>query len=457
MIKKYKKGVTDYKMSSKNDFLKVSSKNDAQRNDAPRNDTTAEVDDECDVLSESSDNDSGVPPRRKFGVLHFIEQPIVKQNKIRYVYPPTAPVYSTTPDDDVSDDVNEVDVDDDGNENDANEVDDDAGDVVNDTANDDAGNDDAGNDNYVANDNYVSNDSMYTSQSDANYSYNDLDEQVSPPKLLPSYYASSQQYPHSTNYRKREIICSNCRKKGHYQRNCKKPIQSFGIIAVQLGNPVKYLLIRRRNSIGYETFLRGRYDNEDQMMKLIERMTESEKVSLATTSFDQLWDDLCVIRDSKFYKHGKKKAKELFEKLPIAELFKDTTSEWKLPAWGLPKGRRYTQETDFQCASREFIEETNFDRAHFRLLFTKPFTELYTGTNGVRYKHTYYLALTSNKAPEPVLSPDNKYQIAEVGDIGWFTLEESLELIRPYNEEKKQVLREASEVIQEYLFPPYHE
>jgi 8-oxo-dGTP pyrophosphatase MutT (NUDIX family) len=256
----------------------------------------------------------------------------------------------------------------------------------------------------------------------------------------------SQSYP-------KDIICSNCRKMGHYQRNCKKPIQSFGIIAVQIGNPLKYLMIRRRNSIGYETFLRGRYDNDDQMYKLIDRMTTQEKEKILTTDFDALWDDLCVIRDSKFYKYGKIRAKEKFENQNIKDLFKDTSSIWDLPSWGFPKGRRYSQkETDIQCATREFIEETNLDREHFRIIFTKPYMEVYTGTNDVRYKHIYYIAIVSKDAPLPIIDPLNQYQCAEIGDIGWFTLEDALELIKPYNEEKKVVLRQADALLKNYVY-----
>lgn len=267
-------------------------------------------------------------------------------------------------------------------------------------------------------------------------------------------------YPRPISYkknynagRKKDIICSNCRKPGHYQRNCKKPIQSFGIVAVQFGKPLRYLLIRRRNSIGYETFLRGRYDNESQMHKLIERMTSNEKEMILNHNFDELWDDLCIIRDSKFYKYGKNKAKEKFERLNIQELFGNTESEWDLPAWGFPKGRRYNQkESDMQCAIREFMEETGMSREHFRLIFTRPYSETYTGTNEIRYKHLYYIAIVSNNAPPPSISPDNKCQQAEVGDIGWFTFEEALNMIKPYNEEKKEVLRQVNKTLEEYMF-----
>jgi 8-oxo-dGTP pyrophosphatase MutT (NUDIX family) len=251
----------------------------------------------------------------------------------------------------------------------------------------------------------------------------------------------------------RDIICSNCRKAGHYQRNCKKPIQSFGIIAVQFGKPLRYLMIRRRNSIGYETFLRGRYENSDQMHKLIDRMTSSEKEMILNTDFDTLWDDLCVIRDSKFYKYGKVRAKDKFYSQNISELFKDTSSIWDLPSWGFPKGRRYSQkESDIQCATREFIEETDMKRENFRILFTKPYIEIYTGTNDVRYKHIYYIAIVSNNSPLPSINVENQYQSAEIGDIGWFTYEECINLIKPYHEEKKTVLTQANALLTEYIF-----
>ena len=45
------------------------------------------------------------------------------------------------------------------------------------------------------------------------------------------------------------------------------------------------------------------------------------------------------------------------------------------------------------------------------------------------------------------LDPENYYQITEVGNISWFTLNEALERIRPYNVEKKEVLKKVNKLL----------
>ena len=265
------------------------------------------------------------------------------------------------------------------------------------------------------------------------------------------YHHHNHNHNQGESKRLNRVVCSNCQKKGHYQKHCKEPIQSFGIIAVKVGNPNRFLLIRRRNSIGYETFLRGRYQNERHLQLLIDRMTTNERHRIANRSFDELWKDLCVVKSSKFYKYGKAKAKEKFEKLDIESLFKSSISQWEEPAWGIPKGRRYPNESEVQCAVREFKEETGLMKKHFKVLLTKPFVESYTGTNDVEYRQVYFIALVSKQAPEPAVDPDNHHQAAEVGAIGWYTYEEAIAMFKPYNVEKKEVLRKVNDFLSNYI------
>ena len=68
------------------------------------------------------------------------------------------------------------------------------------------------------------------------------------------------------NYNKsswrKKTICNNCGIQGHMFFSCKRPIMSFGIICYRV-NPknmkIEYLMIRRKDSLGYVEFLRGKY------------------------------------------------------------------------------------------------------------------------------------------------------------------------------------------------------
>ena len=55
-------------------------------------------------------------------------------------------------------------------------------------------------------------------------------------------------------------FCINCGKNGHSFHNCSKPIMSNGIIAfTKKDKDYKYLLICRKDTLGYVEFLRGKY------------------------------------------------------------------------------------------------------------------------------------------------------------------------------------------------------
>ena len=72
-------------------------------------------------------------------------------------------------------------------------------------------------------------------------------------------------------------FCNNCGKIGHLFHQCKIPITSIGIIAFRIkDNKIEYLLIRRKDSISFVDFLRGKYNlnNKYYILKLISRMTK---------------------------------------------------------------------------------------------------------------------------------------------------------------------------------------
>ena len=63
------------------------------------------------------------------------------------------------------------------------------------------------------------------------------------------------------NKKQRLYICNNCGIHGHLFYKCKKPIMSFGIICYRYNiysKEIEYLLICRKDSLGYVDFLRGK-------------------------------------------------------------------------------------------------------------------------------------------------------------------------------------------------------
>jgi 8-oxo-dGTP pyrophosphatase MutT (NUDIX family) len=255
---------------------------------------------------------------------------------------------------------------------------------------------------------------------------------------------------------KKKIICGNCGKIGHVYRNCKHPIMSLGIVSFKIkNNNIYYLLIRRKDTLGFVEFLRGKYDINDSgyISKLFSEMTTSEVKRILTLDFDTLWKQLWMEQTIKNFKNDYEKSKERFYKIKegninILSIIKKIGKFWDQPEWGFPKGRRNIRENDMDCAIREFKEETGYDNEDIKILKNiDPICEQFFGSNNVEYKHSYFIAQFQNDK-KPKLNRENKSQISEVSNIGWFTYQEAKQILRPYNIEKINVLTVINNLLQ---------
>ena len=75
-----------------------------------------------------------------------------------------------------------------------------------------------------------------------------------------------------------------------------------------------------------------------------------------------------------------------------------------------------------------------------------PSTEIFLGTNNIRYKHVYYVAESTNFR-EIAVDKTNFQQISEISDIRWFDVKDAVESIRTYNKEKRDMIKS----IEKYL------
>ena len=77
-----------------------------------------------------------------------------------------------------------------------------------------------------------------------------------------------------------------------------------------------------------------------------------------------------------------------------------------------------------------------------------PFIEpTYLGSNGVYYKHIYYLAKAKDSITDEYIDPNNRLQLLEIGNIKWVSFNELMEMIRPQYMNKKKLLKEVNEYI----------
>lgn len=320
------------------------------------------------------------------------------------------------------------------------------------------------------------------------------------------YSASSEAYTLGSTYASRVVAgpngtCNNCGKFGHTFNKCKMPITSFGVIIFRIcpdNGQREYLMIRRKDTLGYVDFLRGKYQvrendvNRQYILNMFKQMTKNEKERIRTLPFDVLWNELwssnptssCQEPDqespsgftnSSKYRNEESCSGEKFKKIRMASeqgpLIRDQRAHLgdSLPVnlssvpprpatllesiidesnqydsfdeaeWGFPKGRRNYQERDYDCAIREMMEETGFHLRHLKNIKNLlPFEEIFLGSNYKSYKHKYYLMYIAYE--HTVDHTMNNYERAEVSCMQWKTFDDCLRSIRPYNIEKKRML-----------------
>lgn len=235
------------------------------------------------------------------------------------------------------------------------------------------------------------------------------------------------------------------------------PISSYGIIAYRIKDQkCEFLLIQRKNTHGYTDFIRGRYYNRnpEEMLKIyINEMVDEERVKILSLPFDDLWVDLWL-KNNKISRGEYEKAKARFSQINIEKLFeKVEPSKFSMREYGFPKGRRNRKEEQLSCAIREFQEETGLYLDFSNVVSKKiTFEENFTGTNGIQYKHVYYLAKISSETRDPRIDSQNVKQCEEIRDVRWSNFEDAIRLFRHYDFEKKQVLKKAYEYISKKEF-----
>jgi len=258
--------------------------------------------------------------------------------------------------------------------------------------------------------------------------------------------------------------CNNCGKNGHLYHQCKQPIISIGIIAFRKNNDtnlIEYLLIRRCHSLGFADFISGKYPlyNKNYLVNIVNEMTNEEKEMILTKEFDDLWKSVWGDKSSIQYRSDEKISRSKFISLKlgitinnqeynIKSLVEESVTNWDETEWGFPKGRRNPQEKDLHCAIREFEEETGYNSTELNVIQNlTPYEEIFTGSNYKSYKHKYYIAYMDNECSNESIENRKNY---EVSKIGWYSYEDSLNIIRPYNLEKLSILEKVNKILTQY-------
>jgi hypothetical protein len=215
---------------------------------------------------------------------------------------------------------------------------------------------------------------------------------------------------------------------------------------------IKFLLVQRKNSLGYLEFIRGRYNinNIELITKLLLQMTPEEIIDIVNNDFDYLWNKLWDINNIKNKYHYKEyiSSKEKFYQLKLKhnDLLSNFKTLFNFNEWGFPKGRRELYESDLICAIREFEEETNITENNY-FLFDKcnSIKENLVGTNGIDYTHNYFVALLHNNKINHDLN--NR----EIGSIQIMNIYDCINSIRPYHTDKLNIIKTIYYLIDKFI------
>jgi hypothetical protein len=320
---------------------------------------------------------------------------------------------------------------------------------------------------------------------------------------------------------KKNYYCSNCNRKGHTFKNCNEPIISNGIIGIYIENfdielipyledyiiknlkifnnynflniktknktdnktdnnnynnnyctnnnlisknliatnkNIKFLMVQRKNSLGYLEFMRGRYnlDNIKTITHLLEQMTPEELDDIINIDFDILWNNLWDSNNIRNKNHHKEyiSSKQKFYQLKLIniDILKNTKPLFSFNEWGFPKGRRESYESDLVCAVREFEEETMLNENNYIILEKcKAIRENLTGTNGINYAHNYFISIL-NDIDDNTLKTNKITTInREIGQKKILDINECLEKIRPYHKNKIRIIKSIYEIVNNFV------
>ena len=273
------------------------------------------------------------------------------------------------------------------------------------------------------------------------------------------------------------VFCSNCGAYGYLYRNCNYAITSYGIICFRFKTDKdtitpEYLMVQRHKSLNYVEFVRGKWskNNRKYLIQMFSNMTEEERSDIGNLGFAQIWKGLWKKKEfnssDREYRESKAKFDDLKNgylienkdgsriRLCIDYLLTNSKSTISESEWGFPKGKRLNEkESDFNCAMREFVEETSIKPSFVDVKTYKPYEEEFSGSNNIRYKHVYYLAQCSTNNDKIAFSKDinDIVDIDEIRNVIWFKHTDGLEMIRSSNPQRKDLFTRVNNCVMKNL------
>ena len=257
-----------------------------------------------------------------------------------------------------------------------------------------------------------------------------------------------------------DSYCNNCNKYGHNFYHCHIPIISHGIITYKKNkqtNRLEYLMVCRKFSFGYIDFIRGKYSiTLDNIKNIMNEMTVSERNTIKTLPFIDIWNKLWGKKCARYSLNELEYAERRFKFISLgiyendifyslSDLLNLCDNKWETPEWGFPKGRRHINESSRTCAIREWCEETGFNKKTVSIIENiDPFNELIIGSNYKSYNDSYYIGKFTGNDYNII------HQTSERSTAKGVAIKEGWKLIRPYNLERRNIIKNVDLLLNKY-------
>ena len=255
------------------------------------------------------------------------------------------------------------------------------------------------------------------------------------------------------------------------RKSKQKTSESFGVIAVNFTpSGWKYLLVCRRDSVGMCDLLFGNGDiNKTYLRRICSQITQREVECILKHPIEKIYHhvfgstqhDVTSCKQKRRLAWRKNMIKRRFAYIrknrDLRDIVASVRSQWKDPGWGFPKGRRmFPKEDKFECAIREFEEETGIKRSEIEMgpdTSTARFVEEYVGSNNIIYRHSYFVVVVPSKIT-PHCDPESIGQKFEISEVAWFPFDCAMRTIRHTNTTKLACLTAAHEHLLSSHPPP---
>jgi 8-oxo-dGTP pyrophosphatase MutT (NUDIX family) len=239
-------------------------------------------------------------------------------------------------------------------------------------------------------------------------------------------------------------------------------------------NQPEILLIKKRYTYCYFSFVFGHYKkyNNKHLQYLFNNMSFGEKVDVLSMKFSNMWyrlwlsdpeknhtvseykapnDSDIQMRNLKCYFRKKNKFESIFLRdsgKRLRRLINNSSNS--VTPWEIPKGGKNENETDIDCAKREFEEETSLTADKYTILWNaSPIISSHKDGDTI-YRFVYYIA-TFNIGVRwhPKVKFDTSQQLSELEQVQWVSQHE-LNFLNLNEKSKNQLLRLFHRIISTY-------